>query len=141
MIYAALGQCRADLDNQNLQFVPETGTARPRGTLRDLIRSNARRKPRRRPKKASQTKLHPLLVKEKDSTATELFQTNERPAFLVERQPGVTALSLPRSPERNATDPFYTLPISDAGRSQFLTYHCEFVPDLSSRTSRRGVSP
>ncbi|PMD37181.1 hypothetical protein L207DRAFT_514502 [Hyaloscypha variabilis F] len=111
----------------SLQFVPETGTARPRGTLRDLIRSNARRKPRRRTKKSTQSKLHPLLVREKGSTATDPFHANEPPNSLVQRQPDITELRLSPSPEGSATDPFYTLPISDAGRSQFLTYHYQTV--------------
>lgn len=41
------------------------------------------------------------------------------------RQPEATRLRLRRGPECNAMDPFYTLPISEAGQTQFLTYHCE----------------
>ena len=31
-----------------------------------------------------------------------------------------------RGPECNAADPFYTLPIGEAGQIQFLLYHCKF---------------
>jgi hypothetical protein len=37
-----------------------------------------------------------------------------------------TKICLYRGPELNAVDPFYTLPIGEAGQTQFLIYHCKF---------------
>jgi hypothetical protein len=110
---------------QKLHFVPETGTARPNGTLRDLIRSNARRKPRRRPRKSSGlANLQPRSKENSSKTVDplELSGSNSSDQSLS----GDTNIRFYRGPECNAIDPFYTLPISEAGQSQFLIHHCEF---------------
>jgi hypothetical protein len=113
---------------QNLHFVPETGTARPRGTLRELIRSNARRKPRRRPRQSSRAKLKPRNEENDSKDADEVRLTGRSP--VIQCQLEATKARLHRGPECNAMDPFYTLPISEVGQTQFLTYHCEFLLNL-----------
>ena len=37
-----------------------------------------------------------------------------------------TAVVLGRGPECNALDPFDTLPIGEAGNTQYLLFYCEF---------------
>jgi len=109
--------------------VPETGTARPDGTLRNLIRSHARRKPRRRPRSLSQAKLQALnkLNKGSDSRAVDgARRDGRRPSR--ERHSEDRHISLYRGPECDAMDPFYTLPITETNQTQFLIYYCESLP-------------
>lgn len=125
---------------QNLSFIPESGTAPPRGALRDLIRSNGGRQPRRRPKKPSQRKLRPRIEIEEDWTAAEFKQINKQLPFRPQNRPTPNFNSLPRSPAANSTDPFDALPISDAGNSQLLVYHCESVTDVPSKSGKYATS-
>jgi hypothetical protein len=110
---------------QKLHFVPETGTSRPSGTLRDLIRSNARRKSRRRPRKSGGlTNLQPR-SNENDSKNAHPFGLSGSNSSIQHRS-DATNVRFYRGPECNAIDPFHTLPIGEEGQSQFLIYHCGF---------------
>ncbi|KAG4437889.1 hypothetical protein IFR05_006608 [Cadophora sp. M221] len=101
---------------QSLPFVTETGTARPKGTSRTLIRSHARRKPDSRIKAPSHA----------DATVPYNGSSNSR-----EGSNGMHShVSYPQLslfPRKAAVDPFQTLPVSDAGNSQFYIHYYDSV--------------
>jgi hypothetical protein len=94
--------------------------ARPHGTLRDLIRSNARRKPRRRLHRMDQANIQP-----QDGENYRTFASEERHEGSGAPIQEYTSIVLRRDPECNALDPFYTLPVEEAGQTQFLLFHCK----------------
>ncbi|KAE9381097.1 hypothetical protein N431DRAFT_392008 [Stipitochalara longipes BDJ] len=108
-----------------LQFVAETGVARPNGSFRDLIRSKARRKGK---KQAENTK---TARKSSGNCFLGIVDPDsERSRTTTPISSGhVTPKTSPKSPqtlhsvEDSLIDPFLTLPISDAGGTQFLINH------------------
>ena len=113
---------------QGLQFVAETGVARPNGSFRDLIRSKARRKSK---KQGENSKTG---GRSSGSFLGILDPDSERSRTTTPTSSGhVTPKTSPKSPqplhgvEDNLIDPFLTLPISSAGGAQFLIHHCECV--------------
>jgi hypothetical protein len=116
---------------KTLQFVAETGVARPNGSFRDLIRSKARRKGKKQgesSKSAGKSSSGCFLgILEPDS---------ERSRTTTPISSGhVTPKNSPKSPltlqgvEDCLIDPFLTLPISNSGGTQFLLHHCEYFSD------------
>lgn len=122
---------------QGLQFVTESGVARPHGSFRDLIRSKARRKGKTQSEYAQASR---------KSSATrstlDIDTDSERSRTTTPTASGVvtpkTALKTPQALlckglERGLVDPFYTLPISESGETQLLIHHCEFSFRIESR--------
>jgi hypothetical protein len=75
-------------------------------------------------KRASQAKLLPRDNRDYSTGTSEarLIRTRLSTERLVEATTG----TLCRSPECNAVDPFYILPIREASRTQFLVHYCKF---------------
>ena len=105
---------------QSLSFVTETGTARPKGNSRTLIRSHARRKPDKKTKTSS----HVHLIRPRDRSSDTKEGSEQRCSPF----PDQNQLSL--FPRRAVVDPFQTLPASDAGNAQFYIHYCERLPSL-----------
>ncbi|KAH7364136.1 hypothetical protein BKA65DRAFT_490504 [Rhexocercosporidium sp. MPI-PUGE-AT-0058] len=103
---------------QNLPFVTETGTARPKGTSRTLIRSHARRKPDSRTKAPSQTV--PIVPQNGNSNSRD--ESTESSSHSHVSQPHLSLF-----PRKAAVDPFQTLPVSDAGNTQFYIHYYDSV--------------
>jgi hypothetical protein len=122
---------------QGLQFVTESGVARPNGSFRDLIRSKARRKGK------TQGEYAKTSHKSSATRSTlDIDTDSERSRTTTPTSSGVvtpkTALKTPQALlcqglERGLVDPFYTLPISESGETQLLIYHCEFSLRLEYR--------
>lgn len=116
---------------QGLQFVTESGVARPHGSFRDLIRSKARRKGKTQGDYAKTSR------KSSATRSTAATDTDsERSRTTTPISSGVvtpkTALKTPQpllcqGLERGLVDPFCTLPISESGETRFLIHHCEFT--------------
>jgi hypothetical protein len=75
-------------------------------------------------RKSSKAKSQPL-NKGNVSTDTDEVRLTGSSAS-IELPPNATKICLYRGPESDAVDPFYTLPIGEAGQTQFLIYHCKF---------------
>ncbi|PVH85817.1 hypothetical protein DL98DRAFT_568113 [Cadophora sp. DSE1049] len=102
---------------QSLPFVTETGTARPKGTSRTLIRSHARRKPDNRTKTPSQA----AVILPRNGSSDTVEEDEERRSLVSDHH----QLSL--FPRRALVDPFQTLPVSDAGNTQFYIHYYDAV--------------
>lgn len=110
---------------QGLQFVAETGVARPKGSLRELIRSQARRKRPNRGQKAASKRSSSIL-----RASNKWDQQNEASISTDPYSSGpLTWRDATPRPDRglasNAFDPFYTLPIDENGNSHFLLSQCQ----------------
>ncbi len=115
---------------QGLQFVTESGVARPHGSFRDLIRSKARRKCKTQGEYAKNSRKSSAT-----GSTVAIDKDSERSRITTPICSGVvtpkSALKTPQplpiqGLERGLIDPFYTLPISESGETQFLIHHCEF---------------
>lgn len=114
-------------NEQGLQFVTESGVARPHGSFRDLIRSKARRKGK------TQGDYPKTSRKSSATRSTAATDTDsERSRTTTPISSGVvtpkTALKTPQpllcqGLERGLVDPFCTLPISESGETRFLIHH------------------
>lgn len=89
-----------------------------------MIRSNARRKPRRRPRRWNQANRHSHSG-DRDRASADRERLSESNSSMQNCSES-TAVVLGRGPECNALDPFDTLPIGEAGNTQYLLFYCEF---------------
>jgi hypothetical protein len=89
-------------------------------------------------RKSSQAKLHYSNDWDDNVSADELGLTGSS-SFAVERHSKATNISLYRGPEGYGVDPFCTLPIGEAGQTQFLIYHCEFMFNNDMLQPRQNI--
>lgn len=113
---------------QKLQFVTENGVARPNGSFRDLIRSQARRKGHTQSIGVQPHPNHPKGTSPKYFAELEIADcstesTSVSPRFSTPEDCQVTLSCMIGN---YADDPFDTLPIWPFGRTQFLIHHCKF---------------
>jgi hypothetical protein len=109
--------------------VTETGVARPHGSFRDLIRSKARRKGKNQgehaqtARKSSGTRFTLSVDTDSEGSCT----TTPTPSGVVtpKTPPKTPQALLCQGLESGLVDPFYTLPIGEAGSTQFLIHNCE----------------
>ncbi|CZT08247.1 uncharacterized protein RCO7_11206 [Rhynchosporium graminicola] len=123
----------------DLHFVEETGVARPMGTYRDLIRSQARRKLRQR---AGPTKLAGLKAPtEVRHIETEPLDKLTQPAVV----PDVIS-PLVRCPEGNSHDPFDSMIIGKRGKTYFyvkhyyITFKHTYPSDIMANKEKKDIS-
>ncbi|KAL2072613.1 hypothetical protein VTL71DRAFT_11956 [Oculimacula yallundae] len=118
--------------SQNLPFVAETGTARPKGSSRTLIRSHARRRPGTKAKVPSQLI---AILPQNDCSPTK--DESDR-SLLRTSQPQLSSF-----PRKASVDPFQALPISDVGNSQFYIhyYDSDFSESFSPVNPRKAYLP
>lgn len=106
---------------QNHYFVAETGTTRPQGTVRNLIRSQARRKPRN-------ARVRPLQDQQVASSA--VTQRVSIGSISNAHSKGVHTLPDPHGTQGNhVLDPFSPLPsvaLSEWNVTQELLQHCRW---------------
>lgn len=91
----------------------ETGVARPDGSFRYLIRSQARRRRHRRDEKANaKRKLLEIFPKAKDTIDAQIeFPNRMSPSLSHQLKSGLAYTTLCRNPDKNRMDPFDTLPV------------------------------
>lgn len=120
----------------DLHFVEETGIARPRGTFRNLIRSQARRKLRHR---SGPSNKRSRLKSEDDSHA----ETEEQPLPV---KPTNAIAPLIRCPEENSHDPFDSMVIGKRGRTHFyikhyyLTFKHTYPSDVMTTKAKKDIA-
>jgi hypothetical protein len=104
---------------QTLNFVRETGTERPRGTNRRMIRSQARTK-----RSAGRKN-----VTSKDKLGEVENNPSKKPKKVRVPDQRSSALILVPQPGTEGRDPFSALPVSKHGHADELLHYCRFLLD------------
>ncbi|KAH7363780.1 hypothetical protein BKA65DRAFT_545694 [Rhexocercosporidium sp. MPI-PUGE-AT-0058] len=120
----------------DLHFVAETGVARPRGTFRNLIRSQARRKLRHRPGPSKRARLK---SPDGDNDTKTVQQVD------IVKLSNVVA-PLVRCPEDNSHDPFDCMVIGKRGRTHFyikhyyITFKHTYPSDIMTNKTKKDIA-
>ncbi|KAE9370118.1 hypothetical protein N431DRAFT_559389 [Stipitochalara longipes BDJ] len=112
--------------NSGFQFVVENGLARPKGAVRELIRSQARRKKPNSSQNTPARRVTPLLPRRSNSNCNT--NRSQGTPNLVSHQ-----VDVDRSPTSNSYDPFNALPVDKRGNAYFILsqYNEIFYPNIA----------
>jgi hypothetical protein len=109
---------------QNLHFVTETGKARPHGTIRNLIRSHARRG---RIKQLKVVAPDLVLNEEEENNIRDIRDQDTKsrsPWMSKSYKQKIQNAQVDRGPGNNAFDTFSILPVGEQGHALALINHC-----------------